>query len=266
MSNGSRDAEGTRVGQAQGSAVPLLALERAQKVFEETGTRIELFDDLSFRIFPGDFTAIKGASGVGKSTLLHILGLLDKPTAGRVRFRGQDTGGLSDRSLSAIRNREIGFVFQFHHLLPDLTVRENVLMPRRVSGSLRREDEERALELIKLVGMDHRLRHLPSELSGGERQRIALARALMNRPGILLCDEPSGNLDIQNSEHLHALLQDLNQRLSVAVLVVTHDLSLAGLARRVYVMEGGGLRAEREPAGDSAGIGDATGAGKAGLG
>ena len=224
---------------------PLLAVEKIQKVFEETGTRIELFKDLDFTIASGDFVAIKGASGVGKSTLLHILGLLDHPTAGRVFFKGQDTGGLSDKQLSAIRNRQLGFVFQFHHLLPDLTVRENVLMPARIGGGLRRADEERALELIRMVGMDHRLKHLPAELSGGERQRIALARALINDPGILLCDEPSGNLDSKNSEALHALLLDLNRRLSVAILVVTHDLNLAALARRVYMMEGGSLRVER---------------------
>ncbi|MDB5049901.1 MAG: transporter related protein [Fibrobacteres bacterium] len=233
--------------------MPLLSVEKIQKVFEETGTRIELFKDLDFAIASGDFVAIKGASGVGKSTLLHILGLLDHPTVGRVLFKGKDTGGLSDKQLSAIRNKQIGFVFQFHHLLPDLTVKENVLMPKRIGGGLRRADEERALELIRMVGMDHRLKHLPAELSGGERQRIALARALINDPGILLCDEPSGNLDSKNSEHLHALLLDLNRRLSVAILVVTHDLNLAALARRVYMMEAGGLRTEREDEGAAGG-------------
>jgi lipoprotein-releasing system ATP-binding protein len=227
------------------AGAPLLSVEKIQKVFEETGTRIELFKDLDFTIASGDFVAIKGASGVGKSTLLHILGLLDKPTAGQVRFKGQNTSGLSDKRMSAIRNRELGFVFQFHHLLPDLTVRENVLMPKRISGGLRKADEDRALELIRMVGMDHRLQHLPAELSGGERQRIALARALINDPGILLCDEPSGNLDSKNSEALHALLLDLNRRLSVAILVVTHDLNLAALAGRVYMMEGGRIAVER---------------------
>jgi len=225
--------------------VPLLAAEGIQKVFEETGTRIELFRGLDFSIARGDFVAVKGASGVGKSTFLHILGLLDQPTSGRVLFKGRETKGLADKELSGIRNHELGFVFQFHHLLPDLTVKENVLMPVRIAGRLRRADEERALDLIRMVGMDHRLKHLPSELSGGERQRIALARALINNPGILLCDEPSGNLDDKNSEHLHALLLDLNRRLAVAILVVTHDLSLAALAERVYMMEGGGLRLER---------------------
>jgi lipoprotein-releasing system ATP-binding protein len=229
-------------------AVPIIAVERIMKVFEETGTRIELFRDLDFAISKGDFVAIKGASGVGKSTFLHILGMLDHPTSGRVLFRGKDTSGLTDKSLSSIRNGELGFVFQFHHLLPDLTVRENVLMPARIAGRLRKAEEDRALELIRMVGMDHRLKHLPSELSGGERQRIALARALINNPGVLLCDEPSGNLDDKNSEHLHELLLDLNQRLSVAILVVTHDLSLAALARSVYMMEGGHLRVERQDA------------------
>jgi lipoprotein-releasing system ATP-binding protein len=223
----------------------LLSAERIQKIFEETGTRIELFRDLDFSISAGGFVAIKGASGVGKSTFLHILGLLDHPTAGRVLFKGKDTVGLSDRAMSRVRNREIGFVFQFHHLLPDLTVRENVLMPARVDGRLGKAEEERAHDLIKMVGMDHRLRHLPAELSGGERQRVALARALMNNPGILLCDEPSGNLDVKNAAHLHELLLDLNGRLNVAILVVTHDQALAGLAKEVYMMEGGGLRLER---------------------
>jgi lipoprotein-releasing system ATP-binding protein len=225
---------------------PLLSAERIQKVFEETGTRIELFRDLDFAIGAGGFAAIKGASGIGKSTFLHILGLLDHPTAGRVLFQGKDTVGLSDRAMSRVRNREIGFVFQFHHLLPDLTVRENVLMPARIDGRMGKAEADRALELIRLVGMEHRMRHLPAELSGGERQRAALARALMNDPGILLCDEPSGNLDVKNASQLHELLLDLNRRLNVAILVVTHDQALADLAKKVYVMEGGGLRLERE--------------------
>lgn len=227
----------------------LVALEGVSKVFEETGTRIELFRDLGFSMAAGDFSAIMGASGVGKSTLLHIIGLLDHPTSGKVRFKGRDIAGLPDRVLSSIRGKEIGFVFQFHHLLPDLSVRENVLMPARIAGGLKRADEEHALELIRMVGMEHRLAHLPNELSGGERQRVALARALVNRPGMLLCDEPSGNLDAKNSELLHAMLLDLNRRLGVAILVVTHDRGLANLAGRHYVMEGGGIRLERgEPA------------------
>lgn len=242
----------------------LISLEKIQKVFVETGTRIELFNNLDFAISRGDFVAIKGASGVGKSTLLHILGMLDKPTAGRVLFKGQDTSGLSDKSLSQIRNQEIGFVFQFHHLLPDLTVKENVLMPSRILGSggsapSGRESESRALELIEMVGMSHRLKHLPAELSGGERQRISLARALMNKPGILLCDEPSGNLDVKNSEQLHAQLVDLNQRLSVAILVVTHDLHLAQLAQRSYMLENGVLQLEAKNHGVTSALPKATG-------
>ncbi len=220
---------------------PLLAITGVQKIFVETGTRIELFKDLNFSISRGDFIAIMGASGVGKSTLLHILGLLDRPSVGKVFFKGEDTTALSDKRISDIRNNEIGFVFQFHHLLPDLTVKENVLMPSRIAGRLKKADQDRALDLIRMVGMDHRLNHLPNELSGGERQRIALAHALINDPGILLCDEPSGNLDAKNSDLLHAQLQDLNQRLSVAILVVTHDVALAGLAQKTYRMENGQL-------------------------
>ena len=230
-----------QMSELQPQATPLLTVKGVQKIFAETGTRIELFTDLNFSISRGDFIAIMGASGVGKSTLLHILGLLDRPSVGKVFFKGEDTTSLSDKRISDIRNNEIGFVFQFHHLLPDLTVKENVLMPSRIAGRLRKADQERALDLIRMVGMDHRLNHLPNELSGGERQRIALARALINDPGILLCDEPSGNLDAKNSDLLHAQLQDLNQRLSVAILVVTHDIALAGLAQKTYRMENGQL-------------------------
>ncbi len=226
----------------------ILRLEKIHKVFEETGARIELFRDLDLEIRVGDFLAIKGASGVGKSTLLHIAGLLEHPTAGKVHFKGMDTSRLSDRKISSIRNRDIGFVFQFHHLLPDFTVWENVLMPKRISGLLQKQDEERAEFLLEKVGMQHRLQHLPSELSGGERQRVSLARALMNGPGLLLCDEPSGNLDVRNSEMLHALLLDLNRELRLAILVVTHDMGLAALARHSYMMQDGVL--ELEPRND----------------
>ena len=220
---------------------PILSLKGVAKQFSDTGSRIELFRDLDFDLMPGDFTSITGASGVGKSTLLHILGFLERPTEGRVLFRGEAVSSVSDARLSAIRNREIGFVFQFHHLLPDLTVLENVLMPLRIGGGLRKAGRDRARELLAGVGLEARLEHLPSQLSGGERQRAAVARALVNEPKALLCDEPSGNLDAHNSELLHASLADLNRRLSVAVLVVTHDLSLAAMAARRLVMRDSGL-------------------------
>ncbi len=237
-------SEGMNEAVDKGGMESILRLEKVHKIFEETGTRIELFRDLDFEIRVGDFLAIKGASGVGKSTLLHIAGLLEHPTSGEVRFKGMDTRKLSDRKLSTIRNRDIGFVFQFHHLLPDFTVWDNTLMPKRISGRLQKEDEDRAGFLLEKVGMQHRLKHLPSELSGGERQRAALARALMNAPGLLLCDEPSGNLDARNSEMLHGMLVDLNRELQLAILVVTHDLELAAMARHSYMMHDGVIELE----------------------
>jgi len=221
----------------------LVSLDQVSKVFVETGARIELFRNLSLDIVAGDFLSIMGASGVGKSTLLHLLGFLDKPTEGRILFRGDAITEISDRKLSQIRNREIGFVFQFHHLLPDLTVWENVLLPARISGRAIQEAEARAKELLTQVGLNDRLKHLPNELSGGERQRAAVARALVNNPGVLLCDEPSGNLDAGNALALHELLQEVNRRLNVAILVVTHDASLADLARRRFILQGGALKA-----------------------
>jgi lipoprotein-releasing system ATP-binding protein len=220
---------------------PILSLRGVAKEFTETGSRIELFRDLDFDLAPGDFVSITGASGAGKSTLLHILGLLERPTAGTVAFRGENVSGLGDARLSRVRNRDIGFVFQFHHLLPDLTALENTLLPLRIAGRLDAAARDRALSLLRRVGLEERLHHVPSRLSGGERQRAAVARALVNGPSVLLCDEPSGNLDTRNSESLHALLADLNRDAGVAVLVVTHDASLARRAARPLALREGRL-------------------------
>ncbi len=220
---------------------PLLSLRGASKVFTETGNRIELFRDLDFDLGAGDFVSITGASGAGKSTLLHILGLLESPTAGAVRFRGEDVSGLGDARLSRVRNREIGFVFQFHHLLPDLSALENVLLPLRIAGTLDAAGRARAESLLAEVGLGDRMEHIPARLSGGERQRAAVARALVNKPAVLLCDEPSGNLDTRNSDHLHGMLAALNRDHGVAVLVVTHDAALARLATRPLALRDGRL-------------------------
>ena len=229
---------------------PMLSLRGVTKSFEDTGNRIELFRNLDFDLNAGEFISITGASGVGKSTLLHILGFLEHPSEGSVLFRGESVSSLPDARLSSIRNREIGFVFRFHHLLPDLTVLENALMPLRIQGGLTRAGRERARALLAQVGLENRLSHTPAQLSGGERQRVALARALVNEPKALLCDEPSGNLDVHNSEHLHKVLADLNRDFGVAVLVVTHDLNLARMASRYLVMRDGGLHSadEKDPA------------------
>jgi lipoprotein-releasing system ATP-binding protein len=225
------------------STSPILSLRGVAKAFTETGSRIELFRDLDFDLAAGDFTSITGASGAGKSTLLHILGLLESPSEGRVNFRGEDVTGFTDARLSRVRNTELGFVFQFHHLLPDLSVLENVLLPLRIGGekTLHGAGRERALALLREVGLEGRLTHVPSQLSGGERQRAAVARALIRDPAVLLCDEPSGNLDTRNSEALHDMLAALNRDRGVAILVVTHDAGLARRATRPLTLRDGQL-------------------------
>ncbi len=227
---------------------PILSLRGASKVFSEAGSRIELFRGLDFDLAAGEFVAVTGASGVGKSTLLHILGLLERATSGTLRFGGEDISSLGDARVSRLRNRSIGFVFQFHHLLPDLTALENVLLPLRIAGGLDAAGRARAKALLGRVGLGDRLHHPPAKLSGGERQRAAVARALVNAPSVLLCDEPSGNLDAANAERLHDLLAELNRDQGVAVLAVTHDPALAARAGRALVLRGGALH----PAGDPA--------------
>jgi lipoprotein-releasing system ATP-binding protein len=243
MNNGARSEVAAN---ASASPAALVALQGVAKTFVETGHRIELFRDLDFTVKQGDFISIMGASGVGKSTLLHILGLLERPTTGDVIYKGEKVSSLPDRRISAIRNQGIGFVFQFHHLMPDLTVAENVAMPARIAGTYSGKGSDKIRErvdtLLELVGLAGRRNHLPNELSGGERQRGALARALLNAPDLLLCDEPSGNLDSGNAKHLHTLLRDLNERLKVAILLVTHDSNLADQASQSLVLREGILQ------------------------
>ncbi len=219
----------------------VLVLDNISKSFSEVGDKLEIIKNLSLEVNYGDFTVIQGASGVGKSTLLHIMGLLDAPTSGNVYFQGDQVTSLSDRRLSAIRNRQVGFVFQFHHLMPDFNALENVLMPKYITGNVTAADRQKAMDLISLVHLKDRIKHLPNELSGGERQRLALARALINEPKFLLTDEPSGNLDAQNSDMLHQLLKQVNEQLGVTIICVTHDPSLASLCRQVYTMTKGAL-------------------------
>jgi lipoprotein-releasing system ATP-binding protein len=205
------------------------------------GREIQVLRGLDFDIRAGETVAIVGPSGSGKSTLLHLLGALDRPTAGEVLFRGQRVDDLDDEELAGLRNRFIGFVFQFHHLLRDFTALENVMMPQLVSGLDRKAAESRARELLDQVGLTERTGHTPAKLSGGERQRVAVARALANEPPLLLADEPSGNLDVETSARLHDLLFRLMERHGSALVVVTHSQSLAGRAGRVLRLEGGVL-------------------------
>jgi lipoprotein-releasing system ATP-binding protein len=205
------------------------------------GGLITVFDGVDLQVERGEMVAIIGASGAGKSTLLHLLGALDTPSAGRVLIAGRALEGMSDDAVSTLRNRTIGFVFQFHHLLREFTALENVMMPLRIAGTEETAARERALTLLDRVGLAGRVDHRPSELSGGEQQRTAVARALAADPSILLADEPSGNLDHHNSEKLHELFAELSRELEIAMVVVTHNRSLAARADRILQLEDGRL-------------------------
>jgi lipoprotein-releasing system ATP-binding protein len=205
------------------------------------GTLIVL-NGVDLAVRRGEMVAIVGASGSGKSTLLHVLGALDRPSSGYVVIGGEPLHAMTEDELAAVRNRKIGFVFQFHHLLREFSVLENVMMPMRIAGRSVREARSRAEELIAAVGLSGRLTHRPMELSGGEQQRTAVARALALDPAVVLADEPSGNLDHMNAERLHELFVRLVRELEVSMVVVTHNRSLAARADRVLLMEDGRLR------------------------
>jgi len=205
------------------------------------GGTIKVLDAIDFRVGRGEMVAIIGSSGAGKSTLLHLLGALDRPTAGQVLIDGASVNGLSDDGISTLRNRTVGFVFQFHHLLREFTALENVMMPLRIAGVEEEKAEQRAKSLLERVGLGGRMQHRPGALSGGEQQRTAVARALANDPAVLLADEPSGNLDHQNSERLHDLFSGLARELELGMVIVTHNRSLAARADRVLQLEDGRL-------------------------
>jgi lipoprotein-releasing system ATP-binding protein len=205
------------------------------------GGVITVFDGVDLEVERGEMVAVVGASGAGKSTLLHLLGALDRPTAGRVRIGGRALDGMDDDEVSTLRNRTVGFVFQFHHLLREFTALENVMMPLRIGGMSESKATERAHALLDRVGLAGRVHHRPSELSGGEQQRTAVARALAADPQVLLADEPSGNLDHYNSERLHDLFAQLAHELEIAMVVVTHNRAFAARADRVLQLEDGKL-------------------------
>ena len=205
------------------------------------GGTINVLGGVDFSVSAREMVAIVGASGAGKSTLLHVLGALDKPSRGYVVIGGEPVNGLSDEQLAALRNRSVGFVFQFHHLLREFTALENVMMPLRIAGKSVPVARSRAAELLARVGLSGRMHHLPSALSGGEQQRTAVARALATDPKIVLADEPSGNLDLANGEILHDLLTEVVNDLEIGMVVVTHNRSLASRANRVLLLEGGRL-------------------------
>ena len=208
-------------------AAPLLELRKLSKTFVHRGKTLRVLREVDLKLYGGDTVSIMGPSGAGKSTLLHLLGTLDTPTAGTMLFGEEDIFKRSANSLAKFRNEQVGFAFQFHHLLPEFTALENVMMPGLIGRQKRQVAEDRASELLGLVGLSERLNHQPGELSGGEQQRVAIARALFREPSLLLADEPTGNLDRKTGAEIHALLRDLNERTGITVVVVTHDPLLA---------------------------------------
>ena len=228
---------------ASNGVAPPLAARQLQKSFVVgDGSRLEILKEVDFEIAAGEVVAIIGASGAGKSTLLHLLGALDSPTGGDVLVGGRPVAGLTDEELADVRNHHVGFVFQFHHLLREFTALENVMMPALIAGMSSREASERASSLLLSVGGDHRESHKPNQLSGGEQQRVAVARALVNEPLVLLLDEPSGNLDTETSERLHDLLFRLRERQALSMVIVTHNRQLAARADRILELTGGRLQ------------------------
>jgi lipoprotein-releasing system ATP-binding protein len=220
---------------------PLLRAVALTKVYQGRVEEVEVFRDLNLEVWRGEMVAIVGASGVGKSTLLHLLGGLDRPTAGSVILDKFDIVKASDVDLTRLRNRKIGFVFQFHHLLPEFSALENVMMPLLVGGLQRQEARRSAFDLLKRVGLEARAHHRPGELSGGERQRVALARALVCSPVLLLADEPTGNLDQHTGEQVQALIRQLHATLHLTSVIVTHNERLAAICDRVLHLEKGRL-------------------------
>ncbi|CAN5680582.1 ABC transporter ATP-binding protein [soil metagenome] len=223
--------------------VPILEGRALRKVYrEEDGSELTILDGVDISVHAGEAVAIIGASGAGKSTLLHLLGCLDRPTSGEVMLAGRSVAALPPRQLAAVRNQQIGFVFQFHHLLREFTALENVMMPLLIAGASRADATLRASELLAEVGLTARASHKASELSGGEQQRVAVARALSNRPAVLIADEPSGNLDTHTSAQLHDLFFRLREEHGVALVLATHNSSLAGRTDRVLAVDDGQLK------------------------
>ena len=211
---------------------------KASEIYKRFST-VEALSEVNLEVSKGEIVAIVGASGAGKSTLLQIVGTLMPADSGRVEIAGVDVGTLGERQLAAFRNRHIGFVFQFHHLLPEFTAVENVMMPALIGGIDKGEAARRAVELLEMVGLADRATHKPVEMSGGEQQRVAIARALICRPSVVLADEPTGNLDSANRDDIQRLLMDVRERFGKTIVMVTHDMSLADSVDRKVVMSDG---------------------------
>jgi lipoprotein-releasing system ATP-binding protein len=218
---------------------PLIKARAIHKTFKNGGVAIEILKGVEIDLAAGETLSVVGASGIGKSTLLHILGTLDRPDGGQLFFQGENVFAFEQEKLARFRNRAIGFVFQFHHLLPEFSALENVMMPALIQGQTKAEARRLAEEGLVRVGLQSRLKHRVTALSGGEQQRVALARALVLKPLVLLADEPTGNLDKRNSQQVHELLMELNREIGMTMVVVTHNMELASyMARSVTIVDG----------------------------
>ena len=220
----------------------IIEARNISKVYEDAVAPISIFQNLDFSLQGGESVSVLGASGSGKTTLLNILGGLDKASSGGVTLCGKDLGNCSEGQLTRLRNQNLGFVYQFHHLLAEFTALENVAMPLLIAGNKRRLAEARAIELLELVGLSPRSKHKPAELSGGERQRVAIARALVNQPKCVLMDEPTGNLDETTARKIQDVMLSLQRELKTGFVIVTHDTQLAHKMDRVMLMEEGELK------------------------
>lgn len=218
---------------------PIITLRSVSKTFNGKKIPVEILKDADIDIQKGETIAVVGASGIGKSTLLNIIGTLDKPDAGQIFYRREALSGFSDEKLAAFRNQNIGFVFQFHYLLQGFTALENVMMPGLIAGLSKKTIEKQAVNMLERVELGLRITHRAEDLSGGEQQRVAIARALVMTPDLLLADEPTGNLDEQNSNGVHKLLLDLNRELGMTIVVVTHNTELAGMMNRKVTLKDG---------------------------
>ena len=223
----------------------LLKLEQVSKTYQMDGVKVEALKNVSFNVSQGEFLVIMGPSGSGKSTLMHLIGLLDRPTDGQIFLNGKPVSKLSEKEQARLRNKEIGFVFQFFNLLERTSALDNVRLPLFYAGVKPREQEKRAKEALEQVGLGHRLTHYPSQLSGGERQRVAIARALVNNPSLILADEPTGNLDSKSGQEIMEIIASLHRE-GRTVILITHDASLTRYGQRLIVIKDGEILEEKK--------------------